>query len=71
MTSVRFLRKINDRLNKAAEKYWMRMEEITMKKLISLLIVLCLSIAAVAAFAEGDRGRLSYQGTRYLGFERV
>ncbi len=21
--------------------------------------------------AEGDRGRLSYQGTRYLGFERV
>lgn len=21
--------------------------------------------------AEGDRGRLSYQGTRYLGFERI
>ncbi len=21
--------------------------------------------------AEGDRGRLSYQGTRYLGFERA
>ena len=24
-----------------------------------------------AMLAEGDRGRLSYQGTRYLGFERV
>lgn len=32
---------------------------------------LCLSGREYGELAEGDKGRLSFQGTRYLGFERT
>jgi len=32
---------------------------------------LSVSVAEYGMLAEGDRGMLSFQGTRYLGFERV
>jgi len=32
---------------------------------------LCLSGSEYGMLAEGDRGFLTFQGTRYLGFERV
>lgn len=32
---------------------------------------LCVNGGAYGMLAEGDRGKLSFQGTRYLGFERA
>ena len=67
-------KKLTDEMLKAARDYVPLMEKMSFVRACAAdcfdRMELRLSGTEYGQLAEGDTGRLSFQGTRYLGFER-